>query len=389
MTTISELEKERAKILAEIESKSNAFSSQANDDKPSQSLKDWLSAAEEVMPDKTQQSTQTHYSNKVIPPKPNNRNTFFGIVITLTLFLTVLGVVYIAYSSLQKDLQNIIALKNDNAEQFKILQLDMKTLQESVASGGQSKLFIALQERVTALEERLATISENQATTETNNQDSQSIPTNNANLALTETVLETKLQNYSAQLEQKIDQKLEQFLQKLTKANAAKETDAKDSNQVKNNPDLSQAKPATAQNVSSQASQTPEVGEVTTPDAEQPVIKLVEKVKQPTEPKTPKAPVINATSDVKWLLQQTPKQYVLQLASMPKENALKQTKVAQQMNKGKVIPQQRNDSTYFVLLAEQAFASRTAATAYAKEIKANTGTSPWVRQAEDLQRRVQ
>lgn len=159
--TISELEEERAKILNEIESKAKKLSTSGSTEDESLSLNDWLTAAEDVMPEKNQPNPTPKYSKKMISTSNiQNKTSFFGVVIMLTLFLTILGVIYIAYTSIHKELQNVLAVKEKHIEQMQQLQTDMQALQESVASGGKSALFSQLEAKVASLELQVTELKE-------------------------------------------------------------------------------------------------------------------------------------------------------------------------------------------------------------------------------------
>ncbi|MDQ7031998.1 MAG: hypothetical protein Q9M37_04675, partial [Desulfonauticus sp.] len=147
--TISELEAERAKILEEIENKAQKFSGDSKQVEPP-SLKSWLNAAEEVMPAskseqkmRTNTKTQPNYQSQVLKP-PRNKAPFFGVLIVLTLLLTLLGVLYIAYSNLHKELQRVLVANEQSSAQIQEIQTDMTTLQQSIATGGKVELFISL-----------------------------------------------------------------------------------------------------------------------------------------------------------------------------------------------------------------------------------------------------
>ena len=110
--TISELEAQRAKILQEIESKAgNISNNSAGESNPS--LNDWLNAAEEVMPESgNSQSQSTGYSSKLLKTSHSNTAStpFFSIIILFTLFLTLVGIIYIAYSTINKDLSKVVLI---------------------------------------------------------------------------------------------------------------------------------------------------------------------------------------------------------------------------------------------------------------------------------------
>lgn len=394
--TISELEEQRAKILREIESKAGKISPSNSSNDKTPSLNDWLNAAEEVMPEKPQpaskQSSQkTSYSNKMLSNnKSSNRTSFFGVVIMLSLFLTILGVLYIAYSSIHKELQNVLVVKEENMEQVRLLQADMQSLEQTVTTGGKTELFNELELKVIALQtevnELKAIIAGNQAISsntdnekdDSGNQVAQVSPlekifTGDANKVVTEGVLDKKLKNYTQQLEQKIDRKLEIILQHL----------------IKDSPD-GKLPGLVEPNTSDQTQEidTPVVETVKTPVVNEPLLKLVDEVSRPKAPTAPDAPLVNATSDVRWLISQPKAHYILQLASMPNEAGAQQIIKSNQLQDAKVIPQTRNNATNYILVTGS-FANRNDADKLAKEVKSKYGISAWIRQVKDLTSRVQ
>lgn len=407
--TISELEEQRAKILREIESKAGKISpsNSLNDKTPS--LNDWLNAAEEVMPEKpqsasNQSSQKTSYSNKMLAnSKSSNRTSFFGVIIMLSLFLTILGVLYIAYSSIHKELQNVLVVKEENMEQVRLLQADMQSLEQTVTTGGKTQLFnelelkvIALQTEVNELKAIIAgnseissnftdkTIDSTLSNTDSEKNDSElqtvdevnpleKIFTGNANKVVTEGVLDKKLRNYTQQLEQKIDRKLEIILQHL----------------IKDSPDRKLpglVEPNTSEQT--QEIETPVVETVKTPVVNEPLLKLVGEVSRPKAPTAPDAPLVNATSDVRWLIAQPKAHYILQLASMPNEAGAQQIIKSNQLQDAKLIPQTRNNATNYILVTGS-FANRNDADSLAKEVKSKYGISAWIRQVKDLTNRIQ
>ena len=399
--TISELEEQRAKILEEIESKAGKISSSNTSNEGTPSLNDWLNAAEKVMPENpkntAQQSTQkSSYSNKLLSnSKSNNKTSFFGVVIMLSLFLTILGVLYIAYSSIHKELQNVLVIKDENIEQMKLLQADMKSLQQAVTTGGKTELFNELELKVIALQaevnelksivaskplndlnQSLGSSSEENLTEEsavTEEMPQTSLIKNASNKVVTEAVLDQKLKSYTEQLENKIDRKLEKILQHLTNKTG-----------VETLPGLedSNGKQATKE------IDTPIVETVNTPEVKEPLVKLVDEVVKPEAPAAPDAPIVNISSDVRWLMAQPKAHYILQLASMPTESAVKKIIESNQLKETKILPQTRNKLTNYILVTGS-FAARSDADARAKEIKSQYGISVWIRKVKDLTDRVQ
>ncbi|WEJ63733.1 SPOR domain-containing protein [Thiomicrorhabdus lithotrophica] len=395
--TISELESERAKILDEIESKATKFSQKKPSKEGDLSLNDWLNAAEEVMPKNLPPKQKTSYSNKVLSSsKPNNKASFFGVIIMLSLFLTILGVVYIAYSSIQKELQIALIAKQENKEQMRLLQLDMQNLNEAVASGGKSELFSQLEAKVIALETQVAELKSIVASQNDGTNADLEVVTNPASLekegthasdiivkkeksgVVTEAILDQKLKIYTQQLESKIDKKLEVILQFLTKGGSASALPA-----LVNSSDKINKTEFPAEEVD-----TPIVATVKTPVVDEPLVKLVTPVSKPKAPVAPKAPIITTSADVKWLLEQPQAHYILQLASMTDAAALNKIVKNNQLKDTKVLPQTRNNVTTYVLVTGS-FADRANADALAKTIKSQSGITPWIRKASDLANRIQ
>lgn len=398
--TISELESERAKILDEIQSKATKFSQKKASKEGELSLNDWLNAAEEVMPKSPAPKQKTSYSNKVLSSSnSNNKTSFFGVIIMLSLFLTILGVVYIAYSSIQKELQVVLVAKEENKEQMRLLQLDMQNLGEAVASGGKSGLFSQLETKVIALETQVAELKSLIANQNGSADVDLEVVTNpvllekdgthasdvivktEKNGVVTTAILDQKLKIYTQQLESKIDKKLEVILQYLTKGGSAGTLPAlvnsSDNQNVANKTELS-----------AQEIDTPTVATVKTPVVDEPLVKLVTPVSKPQAPAAPKAPIITMSADVKWLMEQPQAHYILQLASMTDAAALNKIVKNNQLKDTKILPQIRNNVTTYVLVTGS-FADRANADALAKTIKSQSGITPWIRKAGDLANRVQ
>lgn len=373
--TISELEKERAELLEAIESQAQQMSSsrQSRDTHSSEhTLNDWLNAAEEVMPSTPKRPTS---SNNTKPPKPkSSKASFFGVVIMLSLLLTILGVVYIAYTSIHNELQKVLAVKEDSMREVTLLKESVVELQKSAATGGKSELFDQLQQRVATLEKELAALKkqplvtaetvETQTVTETAPVASETLAPN----VVTTDILEQKLQEYT----QGIDKKLEVILKHLHINPAEMEAGAQE--------------PGAANvSIKEETIDEPSVAEPTQPKVkplDQPVVRLVEKVEKPTEPAT-EAPVKNYTADVKWLLEEPAFNYTLQLASMQERSSVKKMIREKGLDGAKIIPLERKGEAYYVLLTGS-YASRTEADKAAKRYKQNFGISPWVRKIKDL-----
>ncbi len=389
--TISELESERAKILEEIENKAQKFSGDSK--KPEQaSLKSWLNAAEEVMPatkpEKTMKTkAKSNYQSQVFKPA-RNKVPFFGVFIILTLLLTLLGVIYIAYSSLHKELQNVLQAYEKSTVQMKVTQEEIAALQKSIATGGKVELFVSLEDKVFALEAQVLALK-NQVETQTitpkntvaNNIDAQpsstTVITSTKNSPeqedklVTESVLDKSLKRYTESLEKRIDQKLEAILSYLAENKQAEGEIFSVNKKVS-------------------APTTPKVPAVKVPVIQQPLVQLVKPIEKPSAPKlaeTP-SPIKHYSADVKWLMNEPKMHYTLQLASMPEAHSLQQIINKHQLKEVRTLPQTRNGVTNYVLITGS-FSDRALANELAKKIKSESGISPWVRKIKDLTSRIQ
>jgi len=405
--TISELEAQRAKILQEIESKAGNISSHSGSES-NPSLNDWLNAAEEVMPESDKnapQATGAGYSSKLLKTSHSNTAStpFFGIIILFTLFLTLVGIIYIAYSTINKDLSNVVTYKEQSTQQINELQTGIESIQKSMATGGKTELFTAMEQEVAELKKEVAflkaqvadleakldqkassteVISENKnevtAAQTVTASEKQSLASSKSGQVVTEAVLDQKLKLYYQQLESKIDQKIEKVLLHL---NGGKGTDQTGKTDV-----ISQA------SMPETAIAAPTVETVKTPEIAEPELKVTEVaqapvIEEPAAPAVPDAPKATLTEDSVWLLDQPKKNYTLQLASMPSEASIKRIKEKQNLNDAKIITQTKENASNYILVTGS-IKSKTEAQKLAKEIKAKTGISPWVRQIEDIARRV-
>ncbi len=404
--TISELESERAKILEEIESKAQNISYSKTHSGEGHSLQDWLKAAEEVMPtsepvrekqDMSKNENRSNYAAQMTKPS-KDKTSFFGVIIMLSLLLTLLGVLYIAYTSIHKELQTVLESNELNAEKMNQLQLDMEALQKSLSTGGKAELFISLEDKVFTLEAQVLALQtplkQPISSLKLPSTDSSQKPDNvqlaaesadadisvergNLNKVVTEAVLDQKLNK----LEQKIDAKLQTILNYLSQGNKVLPTvsDASQANSSKTNALVQPMKIS-----------EPTVSETKSPIIQQPLVQLVQTIPTPKSPSNPvqtKAPIENYTSDVKWLMNEPALHYTLQLASMPDQKSVEKIVSKKGLKNVKIIPQTRNDTMNYVLITGS-FADRKAADQFAKEYKMEFGISPWVRKIKDITARV-
>lgn len=394
--TISELEAERAKLLEAIESQAQKISSQREPNIDSgHTLKDWLSAAEEVMPkaltldNSRVNSKQTNQSPTNSSNSMNNstKTSYLGVIIMLSLMLTVLGVLYVAYITIDKQLQ---AIKDESIAEIKTLQGSMTELQQTVASGGSPDLFVQLEDKVLVLETKLNAIQTQLelASVKSTTDAAQPIlpeialPISESEQAgakaqinpITEAVLDQKL----AVLEQKIDQKLEIILKHLLQ-----DSTTIGASKTKTQPILAVNEPITPA--------TPVATDTKTPDEAAPTVQETKKVALPTEPAQPtptEKPLKNYTSDVQWLTNEPPLNYTMQLASTNEQALLKKMIKQHQLTDSKIISQTRNNVKSYVLVSGS-FTSRKDADSMAKEFKEKYGIAPWVRRIRDITNRIE
>lgn len=375
--TISELEKERADVLKAIDMQAQQMSSKHPadkiDDKKEHSLNDWLNAAEEVMPTQPRKRTNTANQKKQSQPvsklKPN-KASFFGVVIMLSLLLTVLGVLYIAYTSIHNELQKVLANNEKTMKQVESMQIAMTDLQKSVASGGQTATFTALQKKVSVLENEINLLKAN-ATDPKGSviPSSQGLKTPEKESSLNIVQLDRKLQTYT----QEINQKLELIMQRLS----IKPIESKKVPSVKQKPaELSINMPKEPQIVE------PKVKPLNTP-----VVSLVKKLPEPTAPKISNHPIKHDSAEVKWLMSQPSNHYTMQLASMPERFLLKKIQNSKRYPDAKILPQIRDGKTQYILVTGS-YANRKAADADARHYQATYKISPWVRKIKDLKAKI-
>lgn len=389
--TISELEKERAELLQAIENQAQQISSNRPEGGQSEhSLNDWLHAAEEVMP-ANKQPAQSAAAPKTTK---NNKAAFFGVIIMLALLLTILGVVYIAYISINKELQKVVTVKEDALKEVSSLKKTVAELQESVAANGQGGLFTQLQNRVEKLEAEMTVMKALQAQVqEIVSEQAKAIETHQAtpkmvssemlpNNVVTTEILDEKLQEYT----HGIDEKLEIILKhlKLSSVSVSKPTSEKATVEESTGAKVSVFTEPEAEIA------TPEVTEPNVPevnDAKEPIVTLVKKVQKPVMPE-PKAPLINYSSDVKWLMNEPAFNYTLQLASMNERSSVQKMIDDKKLEGARIIPQNRSGKDYFVLVSGS-YDSRSDANKAAQQYKSNFGISPWIRKFKDITNKVE
>jgi len=391
--TISELEKERAEVLKAIEMQAKQMSTKSSatstSDAPEHSLNDWLNAAEEVMPTpprkKSTNTQQKSQSQPVTKTKPN-KASFFGVVIMLSLLLTVLGVIYIAYTSIHNELQKVLANNETAMKEIKAMQSTVAMLSKSVASGGQVEAFTELQKKVGALEIQLNELKAKQlaleshtvvavpATTKRSNKMMTSIIPQENTLSISEidTALDKRLKVYT----QQINQKLELIMQHLQIQVPVKTLV------------IQAKKPKVADEVSIAQPKVPQVTEPKVKPLNKPVVELVKKTSTPKPIQVPEQPKKSYTADVKWVMAQPDKSYTLQLASMPDKYSLKKIIASKHYPETKILPQTRNGGKKLYILVAGTYPSKKAADQAARHYQSAYKVSPWVRKIKDLKAKI-
>ncbi len=380
--TISELEKERAALLDAIESQAQNMSTKGSDS-TEHSLKDWLNAAEEIMP--VQKSSRQKTTPQSTPPiakkdKPN-KASFFAVIIVLSLFLTVLGVLYIVYTSINNDLQKALSENIIIKEEVSSLQELVINLDKSVAAGGQGELFEALQAKVVMLEKEVISLKVRQ---ELESVDYEIIPDIakqvDSRSLVTSEELDLKLNNHT----QKINAKLEKIIQHL---NIQSVDDA-----VKRQEEISLIAPKVSQ------TKTPQIQEPIVRQIDQPVIRLVQKIDSPVKPNLAELKVVvkelpkpiilpPKPPEIKWLMNEPRNHFTLQLSSMPTRAGAQQIKSSKGLLNAKIIPQDRNGRIQYVLVSGS-FTDRNSADIAARDFQSEHKISPWVRPFQHLTNRV-
>ena len=387
--TISELEKERAELLKAIESQAQNISSNrtATPDPDGHTLKDWLNAAEDVMPSKPKPTNNNAQSNAQASNTGSsafpsgNKASFFGVIILLSLLLTILGVLYIAYSTVNSELQEVKEVKKTSQDEAIQLQASMIKLEESVATGDSPERFVELEQRVMELELQVEMLQREQAAllaqldkndTTLSSTDNIILPNKKSEKVVTELILDQKLQTYTSGLEQRIDEKLSLIIDVLMNGDAKPELKEK---VLLNGDSQPTNQPLSKIN-------EPAVPEVSEPRIKQPLVKMVEVLPKPVKPVV-EAPVNNYSKDVKWLLSQPEQHYILQLASMTDKQALLKMTKQKGLKDSRIVEQMRNKSVRYVLVTGS-FANRNDANQLSRNIKNEYGISPWIRKMKDL-----
>jgi septal ring-binding cell division protein DamX len=359
--TISELEKERAKLLEAIEAQASQISTHrsngANEARPHR-LNDWLNAAEQVLPEPNKpmaapaanKKSTRETSRPVSANQARTKASFFGVIIMLSLLLTILGVIYIAYTSIQKDLRQVLATHNQTLEEVSALKTDLQTLAKTVEEGGDSEAFSVISTRLAQFEQELNGIKQLQSSSSSDG-----------------ALSAAALQSMSQKMERQLDVRVQHLLQQIQRAGV--NVNATTSQNV--------SPVETVAAVEMVEMQVAEPVAPATPRVEQKVVRLV----QPTS--TASVASKTVSPDVAWLSAQNEQSYTLQLASMSDAAALEKLKRDKNLLDAKVVPQYRDGKVNYVLV-RGSYAERTQANQASLAVKEATGISPWIRRVKDL-----
>jgi len=347
--TIKELEKERVELLKAIENQAQTFSAR---DGSEHTLKDWLNAAEDVMPanefsKNTQRATPAIKKRAKAMSKSNNqsvkvsRSPFFLTVILLSLSLILIGVIYIGYMSLKNEL--------------KIIKQDQDKTNTEIS---------LLKDFVVTLEPKLEDFEKNAQKMNDNSK------TAGNNQIVTKSALEARFKKFETKMDS-IDEKLADILGKLKERNLNSRK-LKSNVKSKDTPDLTINEPV--------------ITEPSTPTVKplrQPVVRLVQKVNTPKTTEIPKAPLADYTLDVKWLMDQPAFNYTLQLASFTDKYAAEKMIKDKSLQGSHIIGQHYKTSKKYVVLSGS-YLNKKQAHQAARQYKTNFNLSPWVRKMKDI-----
>ena len=406
-------EQERQRILAEIEARAKERGGELT-------LQDWLKAAEEVMPNsavspalsaagsgstllgtdelgedmvslsstrraKRRSRSRTRTRKPVeekmaaiptaeadTPPNQEDgdtmgsKNTIWMSVISGTVLAAVLGAGGLGFYTLHNEMKKLSARLDTMEERLNQLeqgkgQVDKPTLDTILA-------------RLDALEKKAFPVDAQQKVS-----DQVHSELTQANV-VTEAVLDAKLAQFSQRIEQVIDKRFATLLVQLKSLRTSAKVTSK------------AAPPAQVQAAPSEnASEPAPLVAVPTPPAEPKVPeikpKVTPKVAGPSSndsgkamPSVPRA-LLEAE---RWLAQQPPGDWTLQLASVLDKASLDHMIRNKQLHEAKIIRQVRDGQTRYVLV-QGSFPDRAQEKQAAQAIRARTGINPWVRNFKPLQ----
>ncbi len=348
--TVKELEKERAQLLEAIENQAQQMSStrsQPSIDEKEHSLKDWLNAAEDIMPSNSTPNNKFRKS-KQQPLKSTRksvdkveRSSFFVAIIIFSLLLILIGGIYLSYASLSNELNTVENTQKKSSQ-------DVELLKEFV---------VEMEPRIDGIEQTISQLKGEPlaSTTEQKNKK-------------VNVFIETKEIEIEQQIKQ-INKKLDLILLEL------KGKKTKDNFQEK---------------VADFKIQQPSILVPTEPTIKplnQPVVKLAKQVTAPKQVKKPTQPLKEYSADVKWLMKQPAFNYTLQLASF-NDNAAAQKMIKNTAVAGGRIIHQRYLGGYKYIIVAGSYPTKKQANADARKYKVDYRISPWLRKIKDISIKV-
>lgn len=375
--TISELEEQRAKILAEIESRAGGIpkaDTQSNRTSKGPTLNEWLSAAEDVMPDEKAKTISTspntsaasgaQYSQKMLQSSPTRKSTtpFFGIIILFTLLLTAIGIGFIFYNTFDTRDQNSpaqtpvapdkTAVYTTNAEQANPVASTRLADNNQVTELKQQ--IVELNSLVSSLQEKVDSLSQAQA---------EGSATNTASINKEDVVLKSDLNQRLSEHRLEISKQVDQHVNKVLNRLSAESDSSKS--------ETSRQEVATVSDVTT----------VSVATVKEPTVAV------PSAPVAPSVPQVKQTRDTQWLMKQPRKNYILQLASMADEADLRAMIKKKNLKDVKVVGQLKNKVLSYILVTGS-LNSKAEAQKLANEVSRSTSIKPWIRQVEDISRRI-
>ncbi|WP_294948397.1 SPOR domain-containing protein [Sulfurivirga sp.] len=400
----SDFERERQRILAEIESRARSKGGELT-------LQDWLKAAEEVMPDadavgkplseenddvvldlrhagqsrrggkqqsasrpqqsSSSQSDTSHLTSSTGDAPTMNgssgtdrRTLIYTSLIGVTLMALTLGAGGLAWLDLKRQVEAVTAVNTQLRQQVADLKMKVDTLEKQMATGGDSARFDALVERVARLEQN-GGVAAAPVSSPSSDQVREQVQAelNNANV-ITEAVLDAKLAQLSQRIEQVIDKR---FTAILTQIKSLRTLETQRTGETVAPPDQKK---------------------VPEEDREKP--EKSEGIPAPVPPKTPDVKLKAAapgelTASEQWLRAQPGGAWLLQLASVLDRGSLVKLRQRKKLNDARIVRQQRIGRTFYVLV-QGIYPDRETAQSAADEIRKRTGINPWVRRVRALQK---
>lgn len=325
---MKELEKERADLLKAIENKAQQLSSKRSKsaDNKEHNLKDWLSAAENIIPSDSDYRGSSKNNKK--PTQVLNKPQKSWLFISIIIFSLIIGASYIAYISINKEFTQVKTSQERNATEVELLK----------------DLIIELEQKIDIQEKKIKYLK-----------DISSVKSSSDKKITSKSNTQEKLVYLESQIEKinQIDLKLKKLIQK------------------KENDNLKIAR----------QEQTP-----ITNDLNKLAFKVLEKI---TKPLAATKSIKNYSVDAKWLMNQPLTNYTLQLASLPNKDSAKKLIKDKSIEGGKIIIQHDPDPSltkYIVIIGS--YSDIKEANDYRQKYKEKFGIISWLRNVKNIVPRV-